>query len=616
MSRESTYVELKIYENRRLAFSTELREPLEVGRQRAGESEPYQKTRCPDGVRLIIAGQEETAVSRKHARFELNSDGTVRVTNLSANASVQLQSEEALAVGDSRDLQLPVLLTLGDKAVRLEQAEEQELSIESLDKPALAPGKLTVEGSFQPHFLSGLMGGAADESEQESLLNWLQDVLGVLESAASSPKFLPDAAKAVAEIVALDFAAVLIWDGHDWTSKAVFAPDPVTPVEQWRPSRTILSRVRAEKRTFRHVPSTDLKKAASLQNVGALVAAPILNRDGETIGAIYGDRRQPRGDAKSPSISALEAKLVELLASGVASGLARLEQEQAMMAARVKFEQFFTPELARKLESEPDMLSGRDAEVSLLFCDISGFSGFSERLGPQRTVDWIKDVMTVLSDCVIQHQGVLVDYIGDELVAMWGAPFALDDHAERACRAAMAMSDCLPELNARWESVLGEPMGFGTGINSGIARVGNIGTPRKFKYGPLGNTVNLASRVQGATKYLRTKLLITGATAKRLDSSFPVRRLCRVRVVNIDEPVELYQLGVNVTDTWPQKSRQYEQALEAFETGDCLAATSILGRLIAEDPSDGPCLLLLSRAVDALAQVPDHFDPVWELAGK
>ena len=246
----------------------------------------------------------------------------------------------------------------------------------------------------------------------------------------------------------------------------------------------------------------------------------MLAASGEVIGAVYGDRRRS-GKLFAPElISELEAMLVELIASGVAAGMARMQQEQAALTARVQFEQFFTRELSEQLSLHPDLLAGRDVEVSLLFCDIRGFSRISERLGPRGTVQWIGDVMGVLSDCVLAHAGVLVDYIGDELVAMWGAPAAQPEHARLACLAAIDMLKAVPGINQRWSTTLQEPMALGIGVNSGIARVGNTGSHHKFKYGPLGNTVNLASRVQGATKYLRSPILVTGSTHSQLGSGF------------------------------------------------------------------------------------------------
>src|SRR5262249_18269633 len=146
-------------------------------------------------------------------------------------------------------------------------------------------------------------------------------------------------------------------------------------------------------------------------------------------------------------ITEVDAAFVQLLARGVAAGLARLEQEQAALAARGQFEQVFTPELSRQLLRQPDLLKGCDSEVSILFCYLRGFSRISEPLGAVRTVEWVSDVMEALSECVLAHNGVLVDYIGDELMAMWGAPEEQPDHARLACRAGLAMLDQLPQLN-------------------------------------------------------------------------------------------------------------------------------------------------------------------------
>ncbi|MBD3673710.1 MAG: response regulator [Planctomycetaceae bacterium] len=285
-----------------------------------------------------------------------------------------------------------------------------------------------------------------------------------------------------------------------------------------------------------------------------------------------------------------------------------------------EFGQFFPREIARQVALRPEMLDeGREADVSVLFCDIRAFSKISEKLEPEKVVRWIRDVMEVLSECVLDHQGVLVDYIGDELVAMWGAPTEQPDHAQLASRAALAMVERLPAISRKWSAELGLPTQVGIGVNSGKAHVGNTGTARRRKYGPLGNTVNLASRVQGASRFLQSSLLVTGMTFDQLDADeFSSRRLCTVQVNNIEEPVELYEIVPLETDGWLSLSQRYEQALEAFENQEFRLAASMLGDLLVHHPSDGPSLLLMSRAVNELIKDDDEepFDPVWHLSGK
>jgi adenylate cyclase len=607
---EAAPLPVKIYDRRRLAYTTQLDRPLELGRQRSDEPAPFCRISGEECDRLVIAAINESYISRRQLRMEPAGVGAVKVTNLSSKGQLALNSSERLAPGEMRQVSLPVLLAVAGKAVRVEFAQSDHLNLRSLPQPTLAPG-LSMLRTEPLKSLSASRQMAATEM----LVAWLQQTMPVFQSAASSADFLTGAAQAAADILALDAAAVMRWRDNSWQAEAVRARTGAELDVAWDASTTMLERVRREKRTFRHVPGDVDSRSDSLTGVRALVAAPILDAHGEVIGALYGDRRSQLGSSQA-DITELEATLVELLACGVAAGLARVEQERAALEARVQFEQFFSSELAQHIETDPSMLTGKDAEITVLFCDIRGFSRISERLGPAQTVSWISSVMGVLSDCVIEHQGVLVDYIGDELMAMWGAPDARDDHAQLACRAALDMLRRLPELNEQWQEELGEPIDVGIGISSGVARVGNTGTHRKFKYTPLGNTVNVASRVQGATSQVRTSPLITGATAAMLGDEFVTRRVCRVRVKNIHEPIDLYQLNASPSPAWLELKQRQEEALAAFERSDFHTATRILGALVAEYPNDGPSLLLLSRAVSALSSERSEFDSVWDLPTK
>ncbi|MEO0415183.1 MAG: response regulator [Verrucomicrobiota bacterium] len=283
------------------------------------------------------------------------------------------------------------------------------------------------------------------------------------------------------------------------------------------------------------------------------------------------------------------------------------------------FEQHFTPELARELARNPDLMKmqARHAEVSVLFCDIRNFSTSSERLGPAQTVDWLSGVMGEFSSCVIDNGGVLVDYTGDEIMAMWGAPNEQENHADLACQAALAILESLPGINEKWQPIVGAETRAGIGINTGEALVGNVGTSRKFKYGPLGTTVNVASRVQGATKYLKTPLLITGRTHANLRSPLCTRRLCQVQVQNITEPVELFELdSSNKREAKEATIQRYESALTDFENEKFRQASATLGDILVHQPNDAPSLLLMSRVVEAMLADGHNFEPVWKLPGK
>jgi hypothetical protein len=178
------------------------------------------------------------------------------------------------------------------------------------------------------------------------------------------------------------------------------------------------------------------------------------------------------------------------------------------------------------------------------------------------------------------------------------------------------MFDSLPDIDSRWASVIGVPTRVSIGANSTTARVGNTGSTRKFKYGPLGNGVNIASRVRGATKYLRVDAIITGSTRRLLAPTHRVRRLCKVQVVNIAEPLDLFELDCGQYERTDELFPAFEEALAAFEQADFSRAARLLGGLLDAHPGDGPSLVLLSRAVDAMVNEPETFSPIWRLKEK
>jgi adenylate cyclase len=600
-------IAVKVYERGKLVCETQVSGQVEFGRQNEDETAErlytaHRKDLC---TRFLIAGISENGVSRIHLVLEPMADNWVRLSNRS-RMPIRLDGGAALEKGTSCDVPLPVTLMLGERRLQFQLPSAEQNAIVSLSESSQLLGR---NPELARTYATIALNRAAEGNlDNEALIKWVQAILGVLQEAAGTLDFFPRAARVV----------VLVRDGEAWTVRALQATRAAAGNEGWRPSRLVVARVLQEKKTCFLDPGSMPVREESLRDVAAVVAAPILDRRSEVIGILYGERRT--GPVAKKNISRLEGLLVEMLASGIATGMARLEQEEKAMRAQVQMEQFFTQDLARHLAAHPEALQGRDVEVTLLSCDIRGFSRICERLAarPEQTLAWLNDVLGVLSDCVLDEQGVLVDYVGDELMNLWGAPEAQPDHAQRACRAALAMRALVPLLNERWQETVREPMGVRIGVSSGPARVGNVGSARKFKYGALGNTINLASRVQGAARHLRSTLLITEATQRQLDASFATRRLTQVRVVNIAEPVTLYELAPVDQPGWAELRGGYEEALARFEAGDFRTTTRILGGLLSQPlyRDDGPSLVLLQRAVTILIDEPPHFSPVWELPSK
>jgi adenylate cyclase len=380
-------------------------------------------------------------------------------------------------------------------------------------------------------------------------------------------------------------------------------------------SQRILRRTRDERRTIwqdaAELPAGDFSQVG----VSAVISSPIRNRQGEVIGALYADRRSAGGPS-DVKISPAEAMLVETLAFGIAAGLERARQDEELVEQRVRFNQFFGAALGEQLAANPSLLDSKDAEVTVLVVDIRGFSGISERVGTQRSLEWIRDTLDVLTSIVMANGGVVVDYVGDEMMAMWGAPVPQPDQARWAGQAALEMLVALGPLDEKWKPLIGEATRVGIGIHSGTAQVGNVGSRRKFKYGPLGNTVNLASRLQGATKHLQTTLLASQATHHALGPGFVTRRLGAIGVQNIEAPLDVYELRLASDERSRSLCELYEKALGEFEAHEFRRAARTLGDYLPNYQDDGPSHILLWRAVNWLVHPEPVFDRAWKLPGK
>lgn len=587
-----------------------------------------------DLPRCVIAGDQ--SVSRDQLRVERLADGRIRLENLSANTPVVVEGQsDPINYLQARDLAVPAAVTAGRTRIDFrpmavsgsppQQPRPASPVSPTPQAPALGTVTLPPPAVDPPPGLRSLptperaavtaaparaRSAAPSLDGSSEVGHWLERIIEIQKISSESREFHDTAARALIDLVGFDLGLVLLRSGEKWTIAGCGVESDRTTV---RYSQTLLKAVVEQRKTFfDDLDSlTGSGAGASLMDIEAGVASPIFGLTDDVIGVLYGVRTTQGLVARGP-ITPLEAQLVQLLAGSIGATLARSTASES----QATFEQFFTRELSEQLALRPNLLDGHDADVSILFCDIRGFSRISERLGPAGTMDWIGDVMGELSDCVLAHSGVLVDYIGDELIAMWGAPVGQPDHATLSARAAVDMLATVPRINERWAATLGETMDLGIGINSGVARVGNTGSRHKFKYGPLGNTVNLASRVQGATKYVRSRILVTDATRSQMGAGFASRRVCQVRVVNIAEPVVLHELGRTDDAGWDELQQAYEGALSAFENRNFHQAAHLLGGLLQTRPDDGPSLLLLSRVANCLVSADGDFNPCWDLPGK
>ncbi len=263
---------------------------------------------------------------------------------------------------------------------------------------------------------------------------------------------------------------------------------------------------------------------------------------------------------------------------------------------------------------------GTQEEVSILFSDIRGFTNLSEQLSPQQIVEILNYYFSRMTEVIFERQGTIDKFIGDAIMAFWGAPLKTDHHAAQAVRAGLEMQQRLTEVN-HWLQAGGHPpVSMGIGIHTGQVVLGNIGSEYKLDYTIIGDSVNLASRIEGLTKRYQSGLIITEATLAKLPPELPCRVLDLVRVKGKQRPIRIYQpLAWLPSQSHEQAERlltialRAEQAFEAYLQRDWPRAIECL-RALPDDPARQ---LLIRRCQQYQRQPPGKdWDGVFVLNSK
>jgi adenylate cyclase len=209
---------------------------------------------------------------------------------------------------------------------------------------------------------------------------------------------------------------------------------------------------------------------------------------------------------------------------------------------RERLGRYFSPRVAEHIEQQQadELASGQHCEVTVLFSDIRGFTALCERLGSTEIVALLNEYHARMVAVVFAHGGTLDKYLGDGLMAYFGAPVPQPDHAERAVRCAVAMQEQLVQLNADSAHRGQLPLRMGIGVHTGLAIVGSIGAPHRREFTAIGDAVNLASRLEQLTKIYQETVILSGATREKLSDGFKLKLLENAPVRGRVEPVEAF----------------------------------------------------------------------------
>ena len=585
--------------------------------------------RAPSGAgnALIII---DPSVSRTHFCIEAGQGGNFLLSNISSGNSIVFEDGKSLAPGSTAEFSTPNHFVIGGTSIFIQSgihgnpsdffSREKKAStvFYSPSKPEIqkSPPVINFEFPSNSRFLDDQSNPINLENQSApavigKILKALENINKLQAELSVGEHYNNQIARQLVEMADLDIGMVLLLTNDKWVISGCYTANENVSV---RYSTTLVKNVVEQKKTFFQDLSNLEEKGQSLVNLEAAVISPILDFHDNIIGALYGARS--KNIIAKGGITSLDAQLVQMLASTVGSGIIRDRASKS----KAQFEQFFSSELANELDRNPNLLAGREQEITAMFSDLRGFTALSNILKPADICMLLQDIMEHLSEQIQIEGGVIVDYAGDGILAMWNAPVEQPDHVERACKAALAMHKGFPDVCKRWSYLLGDfPIGLGIGINTGVALVGNTGSKRKFKYGPMGLTVNLASRLEASTKLLGLPLVISGASKAKLSTNYPTRRLGQAMFPGVSLPVEIFECkDLSASSEWQENKILYETALQHFEAKSFGHAIKTLTPLIEKHGQgkliDSPSLKLIRKSLEGLESTSGEFSSIlWSM---
>jgi adenylate cyclase len=276
---------------------------------------------------------------------------------------------------------------------------------------------------------------------------------------------------------------------------------------------------------------------------------------------------------------------------------------------RKAFSSYVSPELLELITAHPDMLSlgGEKKEITILFSDIRNFTSLSESMAPDKLLSLLNTLLDPMTEEVLRHGGMMDKYIGDAIMALYNVPLDQNDHEKAAALSALSLMQVLHRLNRE----LNLSLDIGIGIHTGEAIIGNVGSKNRFDYTAIGDSVNLASRLEGLTKSYHAHIILSETLARKLDETFLLRPLDRVRVKGKHNAVMIYEL-LEMSDENRRIAESFATALQHYFEGDFQSAYSAFSALLP----DGPSTLMVERCTHLIATPPQSWDGIWTMTTK
>ncbi len=319
-------------------------------------------------------------------------------------------------------------------------------------------------------------------------------------------------------------------------------------------------------------------------------------------------------------INIIYPTLSAILALLVGGSFRYLVLERSAREMRSMFSSYLSPKLVARLEKNPDAakIGGDTKVVTVLFTDIKSFTSFSEKHPPQEVVSRLNEYLGAMVQIIEQHDGTIDKFIGDAVMAYWGAPLSQPDHAKLAVQCLLAMASRLEKLRSKWEKEGKQPFSIRGGIQSGEVVAGNVGfAGKKMEYTVIGDTVNLASRLEGTAKYYGVNFLVGENTYQLSQTICRYRELDKIRVVGKLLPVTIYEPQAGSNELTTGQIERFHAALILYRARKWNEAKVAFSELQSELPEDKPCKIYIERCAFFVENPPSvDWDGVFNRAEK
>lgn len=290
-----------------------------------------------------------------------------------------------------------------------------------------------------------------------------------------------------------------------------------------------------------------------------------------------------------------------------------VSEEREKKKIKGAFQSYLDPAVVSKVTENPDMLKlgGERLEMTVLFSDVRDFTSISEKLTPEALVHLLNVYLSPMTDILFKHSGTLDKYMGDAIMAFYGAPIHYPDHADKACLTALEMLQKLRELQAEWEKEGLPKINIGIGLNTGPMSVGNMGSNTRFNYTVMGDAVNLGSRLEGTNKMYGTQIIISESTHAAVKDKFVWRELDFARVKGKKEPIRIYELLAEKGTNGSQFGfiEEFHLGLTYYRSQKWADAIDSFKKVLSIRPEDRPSSIYLGRVQDLQAEPPP---PDWD----